>query len=109
MGWSTLDRNKHIVRFKDLVFRPHPKASFIFTSQAIVTTYNNHRISIVGPRKNIFGDIDLPIVGKYEILYSLWEEPSGYLTEEEVDTILIKLQSGPLDLIPEIEKHKFIK
>jgi len=97
----------HIVRFKDLVFKPHP-VSLLFEGQAIVIMPNNHRISIVGPRKDTF-IIDTEDIGKYEILYSLWGEPIGYLTEEEVDIMLVKIQKGPLDIIPELNLHKFIQ
>lgn len=109
MGRKNLDTDKYIVRFKDLAFKPHPNASFIFTNQAIVVTPEGGRISVVGPRKNIWGDVDNDVVGKYEILYSGWDGPIGYITEEEVDLLLVKIQKNPLDLLPEIGKHRFIK
>lgn len=103
-----MDTNKHIIRFNDLVFKKHPNASAIFTNQAIVVLPNGHRISVVGPRTSylLYG---LEGVGTYEMLGTDWEEPIVFLTEDEVDLILVKCQKGPLDLIPEIEKHRFIK
>lgn len=90
------------------MFKPHPNASFIFTNQAIVVTPNGGRISVVGPRTSYLS-FDGDDVGKYEILYSGWEDPIGYLNEDEIDLLLVKIQKGPLDLLPEIEKHRFIK
>jgi len=103
-----LGTDKHIIRFKNLVFKKHPNASAIFTNQAIVILPNGHRISIVGPRTGylLHGREG---IGTYEMLGTDWEDPIAFLTEDEVDLILIKTQKGPLDLLPEIEKHRFIK
>ena len=102
-----MGNNTTIIRFTDLTFKPHPNASALFQNQAIVVLPDYHRISIVGPRTHKFL-FDESNYGKYEILYSGWDDPIGDLTEDEVDLLLIKIQKTPLDLIPEMGRHKFI-
>ena len=88
-------------------FKPHPAESCLFLNQAIIKLNTMKRISVVGPRTEHFAEGYE--IGTYEIYYTDWESPIGELTEDEIDMWLIKIQKTALDLVPEIEKHKFIK
>ena len=103
-----MDTNKLIIRFKDLVFKPHPASSCLFLNQAIVHLDNGKRISVVGPRTELY-TLNENEIGKYEIYYTDWDDPFGELTEDEIDILLFKIQKNALDLLPEMEKHKFLK
>jgi hypothetical protein len=85
-----VEDHKPTIYFDDLVFNPHPVLSK-FQPDAVQATghfpINGKWYSVVGGG-SLYGDG----IGTFEVWCDGMEEPSGWLSKEEVNNLLLKTQ-----------------